>query len=125
MSANVEQPSKGLDTIKWILAIALLVGVVVANNMFDQHSVLVRAVAIVVAVAVAGLIAASTVKGRTFLGFAKESRTEVRKVVWPTRQEATQTTLIIFAATAVIAVLLYFLDMLLRWGVNLLTGVGI
>jgi preprotein translocase subunit SecE len=124
MSANVEQPNKGLDVFKWIITIAILAGVVIANNLYDQESMLVRAVAAVVAIAIAAFIAASTTKGKTFLGFAKESRVEVRKVVWPTRQETTQTTLIIFAATALIAVLLYFLDMFLRWGVNFLTGVG-
>ncbi len=125
MSANVEQSNKGLDLVKWIIAIALLAGAVVANNMFDQESVLIRAIGVVGAVVVAGFFAATTFKGKTFLTFAKESRTEVRKVVWPTRQEATQTTLIIFLATAVIAVMLYFIDMGLRALVSFLTGVGI
>ncbi|NVK24380.1 MAG: preprotein translocase subunit SecE [Gammaproteobacteria bacterium] len=124
MSANVEQPNSGLDIVKWIVAIALLAGAVIANNIFEQESVLIRAAGIVAAVVIAGFFAATTFKGKTFLAFAKESRTEVRKVVWPTRQEATQTTFIIFVATAIIAVLLYFIDMFLRWGVNFLTGVG-
>jgi preprotein translocase subunit SecE len=126
MSANAEKTnSNGLDTLKWIIAIAILAGAVVGNNIYEQESVLIRAVGVVVAVVIAAVFAGTTEKGKTFIGFAKESRTEVRKVVWPTRQEATQTTLIIFAATALIAVMLYFLDMLLRWFVNLLTGVGI
>lgn len=124
MSANVEQSNSGLDIVKWIIAIALLAGAVVANNMFEQESVLIRAIGVVAAVIIAGFFAATTTKGKTFLGFAKESNKEVRKVIWPTRQEATQTTLIIFAATAIIAVLLYFLDMGLRWLVGALTGVG-
>ncbi len=125
MNASVEQPNKGLDLVKWIVAIALLAGAVVANSIFEQESVLIRAVAVVVAIAVAAGFAATTSKGKTFLAFAKESRTEVRKVVWPTRQEATQTTFIIFVATAVIAIMLYFIDMGLRALVNFLTGVGI
>ena len=125
MSANIEQSNKGLDLVKWIVAIALLAGAVIANNMFDQESVLIRAVGVVGAVVIAGFFAAKTFKGKTFLNFAKESRTEVRKVVWPTRQEATQTTFIIFLATALIAVLLYFIDMGLRALVTFLTGVGI
>ena len=126
MSANVEQENNsGLDTLKWIVAIAILAGAVVANNIFEQESVLIRAIGVVAAVVVAAFFAATTTKGKNFIGFAKESRIEVRKVVWPTRQEATQTTLIIFAATAFIAVLLYFLDMGLRALVGFLTGVGI
>ena len=124
MSANVEQSNNGLDVVKWVIAIALLAGAVIANNMFDQESVLIRAIGVVAAVVIAGFFAATTVKGKTFIGFAKESNKEVRKVIWPSRQEATQTTLIIFAATAIIAIILYFLDMFLRWGVALLTGIG-
>ena len=124
MSANVEQSNNGLDLVKWVIAIGLLAGAVIANNMFDQESVLIRAIGVVAAVIVAGLFASTTTKGKTFIGFAKESNKEVRKVIWPTRQEATQTTLIIFVATALIAVLLYFLDMGLRWLVGLITGVG-
>ncbi|QTH62817.1 preprotein translocase subunit SecE [Psychrosphaera ytuae] len=124
MSANVEQSNNGLDVVKWVIAIALLAGAVIANNMFDQESVLIRAVGVVAAVVIAGFFAATTAKGKTFIGFAKESNKEVRKVIWPSRQEATQTTLIIFAATAVIAIILYFLDMFLRWAVALLTGIG-
>lgn len=125
MNASVEQPNKGLDLVKWIVAIALLAGAVVANMVFEQESVLIRAVAVVAAIAIAAGFAATTFKGKTFLAFAKESRTEVRKVVWPTRQEATQTTFIIFVATAVIALMLYFIDMGLRALVSFLTGVGI
>ena len=72
--------------------------------------------------AVAAGVAAVTGKGRQFLTFAKESRTEVRKVVWPTRQEATQTTLIIAVATAIIALLLWGMDAILVRIVGFLTG---
>jgi len=125
MNASVEQPNKGLDLVKWVIAVALLAGAVIANSIFEQESVLIRAIAVVAAVAIAAGFAATTTKGKTFLSFAKESRTEVRKVVWPTRQEATQTTFIIFVATAVIALMLYFIDMGLRALVSFLTGVGI
>ena len=124
MSANVEQSNNGLDVVKWVIAIALLAGAVIANNMFDQESVLIRAIGVVAAVVIGGFFAATTTKGKTFIAFAKESNKEVRKVIWPSRQEATQTTLIIFAATAIIAIILYFLDMFLRWAVALLTGIG-
>lgn len=126
MSANEDKVnSSGLDTLKWIVAIVILAGAVVANNMFEQESVLIRAIGVVAAVVIAAFFAATTAKGKTFLAFAKESRIEVRKVVWPTRQEATQTTFIIFVATAIIALMLYFIDMGLRALVGFLTGVGI
>ena len=60
-----------------------------------------------------------TVKGRTAVAFAKESRTEVRKVVWPTRQEAVQTTGIVLVATLIMSLLLWGLDSVLFWVVGI------
>ena len=102
MSANVEQSNNGLDLVKWVIVIGLLAGAVIANNMFEQESVLIRAIGVVAAVLIAGFFASTTTKGKTFIGFAKESNKEVRKVIWPTRQEATQTTFIVLAVTVVI-----------------------
>ena len=93
-------------------------------TMYGEISVLYRAIAIVVVVGIAGFIAATTEKGSTFLSFAKESRTEVRKVVWPTRQEANQTTLIVLAATLVMALILWGLDGIIVRVVGFITGIG-
>ena len=57
--------------------------------------------------------------------FAKEAKIEVRKVVWPTRQEVVRMTLVILAATALVGVLLYFIDMIIVWVVGLVTGIGV
>ena len=81
MSEKTENQSNALDMFKWVVIFALLAGLVTANTMYGEISVLYRAIAIVVVVGIAGFIAATTEKGSTFLSFAKESRTEVRKVV--------------------------------------------
>ncbi|AWL10923.1 Protein translocase subunit SecE [Saliniradius amylolyticus] len=125
MSANTENTASAMDSVKWVLVFALLIACVAGNTMYGEMSVLVRALAIVAAVVVAGLIAASTQKGSDFIAFAKESRTEVRKVVWPTRQEATQTTLIVLAATIIMALILWGLDGILVRLVGFVTGLGI
>ncbi len=124
MSEKTENQSNALDMLKWVVVFALLAGLVTANTMYGEISVLYRAIAIVVVVAVAGSIAATTEKGSTFLSFAKESRTEVRKVVWPTRQEANQTTLIVLAATLVMALILWGLDGIIVRVVGFITGIG-
>ena len=62
-------------------------------------------------------------KGKEALSFAREAHIEVRKVVWPTRQEALNTTFIVLAATAVVAVILWGFDWVLLRVVNLITGV--
>jgi len=123
MSAQTETQSSSFDNLKWLIVFALLGAAIVGNYYYgEQVSVLYRAIGVVVLVAAAGLLAANTGKGRTFLSFAKESRTEVRKVVWPTRQEATQTTLIIIVATAIIALILWGMDAILVRVVGFLTG---
>ena len=125
MSENVENPSNPLDVVKWVLAIALLIGAVALNQYFPEVSVLYRALGIVALVAVALFVAATTQKGAQFLTFAKEARTETRKVVWPTRQEATQTTLIVLVATFIMALLLWGLDGILVRLVSFVTGLGV
>ncbi|RUO37640.1 preprotein translocase subunit SecE [Aliidiomarina shirensis] len=125
MSVNTENQGNSLDIVKWIIVVALLVAAVIGNNMYGDMSVALRALAVVVLVAIAGFVAAKTEKGSTFLTFAKESRTEVRKVVWPSRKEATQTTLIVLAATVLVALLLWGLDGILVRVVGLATGIRI
>ncbi|GAA5193292.1 preprotein translocase subunit SecE [Ferrimonas gelatinilytica] len=112
-----------MDTLKWGLVAIILAAAVVGNQYFDTVSVLYRALGVVVAIAVALFIAASTEKGKAAWAFAQESRLEVRKVVWPTRQETIQTTLIVLAVTALVAFAIWLLDMGLVWIVNLITGV--
>ena len=71
---------------------------------------------------VAAFIALQTAKGQAFFGLLKDARTEIRKVVWPTRQETTQTTLIVVAVVLVMALLLWGLDSLLGWLVSTIVG---
>ncbi|GEK08585.1 protein translocase subunit SecE [Pseudoalteromonas peptidolytica] len=125
MSTNVENSSSSMDTVKWLAAIALLTGAVVGNYLYADLSVLVRAVGVVAAIAVALGILVTTEKGRTFIAFAKESRIEVRKVIWPTRQEATHTTFIVIIATVIMALILWGLDGILFRAVGFLTGLEI
>lgn len=126
MNASTEnQPSGSLDSLKWGVVFLLLAGAVWGNYAFGEESVLIRAVAVVIAIAVAGLVALQTEKGRTALAFAKESKTEVRKVVWPTRQEAVQTTGIVLVATLIMSLLLWGLDSVLFWLVGFITGIQV
>lgn len=125
MSTNVENSSSSMDTVKWLVAIALLTGAVVGNYLYADLSVLVRAIGVVVAIAAGLGILATTEKGRTFIAFAKEARIEVRKVIWPTRQEATHTTFIVIIATVIMALILWGLDGILFRAVGFLTGLEI
>lgn len=125
MSEKAENSSNPLDLVKWLVVLVLLGGAVAANTIYEDISVLYRALGVVAAVLVAGFIAASTEKGSSFLTFAKDARTEVRKVVWPTRQEATQTTIIVLVATAFMSLVLWGLDLIIVQLVSFITGLGI
>tara|TARA_R110002126_G_scaffold232892_1_gene377202 strand:+ start:316 stop:690 length:375 start_codon:yes stop_codon:yes gene_type:complete len=124
MSAASENPKSGLDLVKWLLVLAILSVAVVGNYIYELGA-LERAIAVVVLVIIAGVIAGQTNKGRTFINFAKESRTEIRKVVWPTRQETMQTTLVVIIATIIMGLLLWGLDAILLRVVSFFTGLGI
>ena len=113
-----------LDTAKLGLAVLILAAGVFGFYWLDDADQLYRVLGMIGVVAVAAVLVFTTDLGRGLLGFAKESRTELRKVVWPTRQETLQTTLVVMVMVLVVAIFLWLLDMLLLWGVNALTGIG-
>jgi preprotein translocase subunit SecE len=125
MSENSENSSNPLDMIKWLVSLGLLAGIVAANHFFTELSVLYIALIAVVAVGIAGYIASTTQKGSAFITFAKESKVEVRKVVWPNRQETVTTTMIVLAATILMALILWGLDGIIVELVSYITGLGI
>lgn len=122
-TTNTEDQGNSMDAVKWGAVALLVAAAVIGNQYFDAYSVLYRAIAVVIAIGIALFVAAQTTKGKAAVTFAAEARLEVRKVVWPTRQETTQTTLIVFAVTALVALCVWLLDMGLVKIVNLITGV--
>lgn len=124
MSVQEQAPSSSFDSIKWILALVALAGAVYANHTLVDDSMLIR-VGVILALIVVGLgVGFSTAKGKAGIAFAKESRIEARKVVWPTRGETVQTTIIIVIAVSLISLMLYLIDMGLVALINFLTVRG-
>lgn len=121
MSAE-KSVGNALDWLKWSVVTALLVGGVVGNWYFAEASLLVRVIALLAAAVVAALIAVQTERGRSIWSLIKEARTEVRRVVWPTNQETTQTTLVVLVIVLVFALILWGLDSLLSWIVSSIIG---
>jgi preprotein translocase subunit SecE len=95
---------------------------VVGNAYYSDQSLLYRVLALIVLGAAAAGMALQTAKGAVALAFLRDARTEVRKVVWPTHQETTQTTLVVVAVVFVMALILWALDALLGWLASLLIG---
>lgn len=122
MKSNAEAQSSNYDGLKWGLVV-LLVSVAVAGNLyFKEYSPLYRVLGVLAVAVVAGFVALKTDKGRRFVDMAAESRTEIRKVVWPTRQETTQTTLIVLAAVLFMGLVLWGIDTLLGWLVSMVVN---
>ena len=111
-----------LDSFKLFLAIVILIAGIVGFYYFEAESQLYRVLGVVAMSGVAIAVAATTRLGQALIGFARESRMEVRKVVWPTRQETVQTTFMVIVAVIVIGIFLWLVDMLLGWAIQMLTG---
>ncbi|WP_439887356.1 preprotein translocase subunit SecE [Pseudomonas sp. MBLB4123] len=122
MIDKAEAKGSRFDLLKWLVVVALVVVGVVGNQYFSAEPILYRVLVLLALAGVAGAVALQTAKGQAFTGLAKEARVEIRKVVWPTRQETTQTTLIVVAVVLVMALLLWGLDSLLGWLVSLIVG---
>ena len=122
MNVKAEAKDSRFDLLKWLVVAALVVVGVVGNQYFAAEPILYRVLVLLVLAAVAAFVGLQTAKGQAFAVLAKEARVEIRKVVWPTRQETTQTTLIVVAVVLVMALLLWGLDSLLGWLVSLIVG---
>jgi preprotein translocase subunit SecE len=111
-----------LDWLKW-LAVALLVGAgVVGNWYFQDQSLLYRVLALIVLAGAAVAVAGQTVSGRSAWQLMKDARAEIRRVVWPKREETVQTTGIVLLLVVIFGLLLWLLDTLLGWFVSAVIG---
>ena len=124
MTTNTEVQNTTADALKLAVALLIVTIAVVGFYYYGETSLLVRVLVLLGAMVAAAFVALQTDKGRQLAGFVREAQIEVRKVVWPTRQESTQTTLIVLAVVILIALFLWGLDVLLGWAVKMLMGVG-
>jgi len=122
MSTDSKTQKSPLDIVKWILAIGFLAAAVVGNYMYGNEPLLYRVLGVVALMLVGAGIALTSSQGKAFLQLLKEANIERRKVVWPTRQETTQTTLIVVAVVIFMALVLWGADSLLSWLISLLLG---
>ena len=124
MTAQSEPGTPVADIIKQVLALVLIIAGVGGFYYFSEQSLLLRVLALVVVFVLAAGLLFTTGLGGKIWQFMKESRIEVRKVIWPSRQETTQTTVIVFVMVFLVGLVLWLLDMFLFWGVRMLTGQG-
>ena len=124
MNAKTESGSISgrFDSIKWLVVDALVTIAVVGNWYFAAEPILYRVVWVLLVSFPALFVAAQTTKGRATLALGREARAEIRKVVWPNRQETVQTTLIVVAVVLLMGLILWGLDSLFGWAVSIIVG---
>ena len=121
-SETVVEKSKGLNIFLWLLAVAIIAASAFGNIYFqDQYSTPIRVVAVIVLLLISLGVAATTNQGRKALGFFQDARTELRRIVWPSRPVATQTTFIVVGVTVFVSLILWGLDSIIVSIITFLT----
>ncbi len=111
------------EKLRWWLAIAAVVAGVVGNLYFeDDLATILRVLILFGGIVLGAIIAATTQKGRDFFSFIKSSNIERQKIVWPTRNETLQTTLVVIVVVVIIGLFLSLVDFFFSWSVSTLFG---
>ncbi len=111
----IETVSTGADKAKLAGAAVLVVGAVVAFYALGQKDLWLRVLALLALIAVAVGVFFTSEPGKQLIAYGRDSAKEVRKVVWPSRQEAIQMTGYVFAFVVVMALFLWLTDKTLEW----------
>lgn len=124
MNARVESESSVIDTAKLIVAVLVFLCGVGGFYYYSDELLLYRVLGLVAVSAVAVSISMTSRPGRELWAFARESRQELRKVIWPTKQETLQTTGIVLVMVILVGVFLWLLDTFFLWAIQFLLRPG-
>ena len=113
-----------LDAFKLVLAAAALVGGVIAYYWFAEQPQVVRVLMVLGGLVLGLVLMYLSQPGRELWDYVQSSRVELRKMVWPTRQETWRTTLVVFLFVMALGVFFWVVDMGLAWGARQVTGQG-
>ena len=126
MAKQIENLKSGSDHWKTILAILIVVaGLALYYVNPLGFNGLTKVLITLVIFALAITVFVKSDRGDQFIHFLKETRIELRKVVWPTRQETIKTTGIIMVAVIIIAIFLWIVDAFFTWGVQSISSINI
>ncbi|MCX7110775.1 MAG: preprotein translocase subunit SecE [Candidatus Methylumidiphilus sp.] len=122
MAPQAEPSASMFDTVKLVLVISLLIVGIAGFYYFASYALVYRVLGILAVFGLAVALVFTTAIGRKAWGFITESKMEVRKVIWPTRQETMQATMLVVAVVFSVGLILWLMDMVLFWAVGILTG---
>ena len=123
MNSKVEQPgssASGGDIVKYVVALALVAAGVFAFYWFSDWATVLRGLIVAAGLIAGAVVFLTTAKGVQTREFLSESRFELRKVVWPTRQEALRTTWVVMIAVLILSLILAGFDVVIQWAVKFL-----
>jgi preprotein translocase subunit SecE len=124
MTEQIETQSSAFDAVKLALSVLVLAAGIAGFYYLGEQPAVVRWLIVLAGFGVACAIAMQSSYGRDFWQFVQSSRVELRKVVWPNRQETLQTTLVVLVFVLVSGLFFWLLDMVLAWATKQLTGQG-
>jgi len=110
------------DKFLWITILVLLVAAIGVDYYFKEVPWAIRLAGWVVLACILVFLVMMTATGKKIWKFIKEARIEMRKVVWPTRQETIRTTVIVASLVLLVALIIWGVDTILFWLIGLLTG---
>jgi preprotein translocase subunit SecE len=114
-TSQVETVSTGADKAKLGAAVALAIAAVVGFYMLGKQGQIAQWGALLVGLGAAVVVFVTSERGKEFVAFGRDAWREVKKVVWPTRKEAIQMTVYVFAFAVIMAVFLWLTDKTLEW----------
>jgi len=123
MVAKAEVTQSSADTVKLAAAGIVVLAGLVLFYVFSEQSLLFRVIGLLLMAALAAFLVYQTATGKRMVAFFRDARTEVRKVVWPSRAETFQTTLTVFIIVVIVGIFLWLFDMVLSWLFRLITGI--
>jgi preprotein translocase subunit SecE len=124
MSEQVQESATPLDSAKLVAGVLVLAAGVAAFYVFPALPIWLRWIIVLMALVLGALVSLQSHQGKIFWAFVQASRVELRKVVWPERQETTQVTIVVFVMVLVLSLFFWGLDTLLALLTRYLTGRG-
>ncbi|WP_225721400.1 preprotein translocase subunit SecE [Candidatus Vallotiella sp. (ex Adelges kitamiensis)] len=97
------------------LSILLIIAGVSGFYLLEMYDWYIRSLVLVICVVVGIAVELASSSGRSFIIFVKDSYREVQKVIWPTRKEASQTTIVVFSFVLLMAIYLWISDKTIEW----------
>jgi preprotein translocase subunit SecE len=125
MDTKVEPSATLFDAAKLLLAVAILVAAVLGFYYFESAPLALRSLGVLVALGLAAVVALQSMQGQSIWKFIQAARIELRKVVWPTREETIQTTVAVLIFALIGGTFFWLLDVLLLWLTSKITGQGV